>query len=91
MKKNLKIGVAFHKNYPINNYIKDRNIYIPIIHGENPNPNIFYNDNEGENCAGLNPYINEITQLYWFYYHLDQFNNPDYIGLANYRRYLYFN
>lgn len=87
--ENIKIAVAFHRPAQIDNYIKDGNIYVPIYSGHDWNTNML-RDDSGLNCSDLNKEINQITQLYWFATKLDRFNDPDYIGLHHYRRFLKF-
>lgn len=43
-------------------------------------------DNTGENISELNREVNEMTALYWAWKNYDKLGNPDYIGLAHYRR-----
>ena len=47
-------------------------------------------DDTGENISDLNRYLNECTAIYWAWKNLDKLGNPDYVGLAHYRRYFYF-
>lgn len=93
----VKIAVAFHKETPIDNFIKNKEIYIPIFGGRelyNGNSPFLLNmqgDNIGENISTLNPFLNEGTVLYWFAKNVALFNDPDYIGFNHYRRFLNFN
>ena len=43
-------------------------------------------DDTGDNISELNPYLNEMTCLYWLWKHYDEIGNPEYIGLNHYRR-----
>ena len=47
-------------------------------------------DDTSENISDLNRYLNECTAIYWAWKNLDKLGNPDYVGLAHYRRYFYF-
>ena len=94
---NIKIGVCFHKEYEINDYIKNKEIYIPIFGGRelyNGNSEFLLNmqgDNTGDNISYLNEKINEITAIYWMGTHLKELEDPDYIGFFHYRRFLKYN
>lgn len=93
---NLKIAVAFHKQVPVDNFIKNKDIYVPIFGGKElykGNSQFLKNmigDNTGDNISTLNPRLNEATVLYWFAHHLEEFGNPDFIGFDHYRRFLIF-
>ena len=89
---NIKIAVVYNGEPKLCNEVKQRpDIYVPILAGRRWNhksydiPNLLYDD-VGDNISWLNPYINEITALYWIGHHLDQLGNPDFIGLQHYRR-----
>ena len=43
-------------------------------------------DDTGDNISNLNRYFAEITAIYWAWKNYDKLGNPDYIGLAHYRR-----
>ena len=43
-------------------------------------------DDTGDNISNLNPYLNEMTAVYWAWKNYDKLDNPDYIGLMHYRR-----
>ena len=43
-------------------------------------------DDTGDHISALNPYLNEMTALYWAWKNYDKLDNPDYIGLMHYRR-----
>lgn len=43
-------------------------------------------DNTGVNISQYNPYLNEMTVLYWMAKNYSSLSNPDYVGLAHYRR-----
>ncbi len=47
-------------------------------------------DNTGENISKLNRYFSELTGLYWAWKNYDKLENPDYIGLMQYRRHFIF-
>lgn len=89
---NVKIAVVYNNEPKICSYMKQHpDIYVPILAGRRWNkksydvPNLLYDD-VGDNISWLNPYINEVTAIYWIGHHLDALGNPDYIGLQHYRR-----
>lgn len=88
---NLKIGVTFHKPYPICDAIKNTQIYNYIHAGRElyqGNDEFLLNiqgDNTGKNISKYNPYINECTSLYWMYYNMPDY---DYYGHFQYHRFL---
>ena len=45
-------------------------------------------DDTGDNISELNRNFNELTAIYWAWKNYDKLGNPDYIGLAHYRRFL---
>ena len=60
-------------------------MYIPIHAGKKGKIDLGYQgDDQGDNISELNPYINELTALYWIWKHD---NEHAYIGLNHYRRY----
>ena len=89
---NVKIAVVYHGEPKLCSTVIDRSdIFVPIMAGSIWNkkkfdfPNMLY-DNVGDNISWLNPYINEITAIYWVGRHLDMLGNPDYVGINHYRR-----
>ncbi len=90
----IKIGIIFHKEFPVDKYIEDKEIYIPIHAGRSlydGNSKFLLNmigDDSGDNISSLNKRLNESTALYWFGKHYDEIGNPDYFGLFHYRRFL---
>ena len=47
---------------------------------------IQFTDNTGVSISQYNPYLNEMTVLYWIAKNYSSLGNPDYVGLAHYRR-----
>ena len=92
----LKIAVVFDKHPKCCQYMRlHSDVYFPLVGGRDTMnkdlncddiPGVRY-DNEGDNISWLNPYINEITAIYWLWKHLDTLGDPDYIGLHHYRRF----
>ena len=78
--ENISVYVVTHKKFEMN---------LPqgyqIIHaGRELNNDLGYNgDNSGENISKLNPYLNELTAMYWIWKN----TKNDYVGTAHYRRY----
>ena len=83
---NIKILIAAHRQCEIP---KDE-IYLPVHVGKELHPDTtlvgFQSDNEGDNISAKNPYLCELTALYWGWKNLV----ADYIGLVHYRRYFTF-
>lgn len=80
--KDITIGIAMHKPYPI----PHSDLYLPIHVGAAIKPEVLpdiQGDNTGDNISTLNPYFCELTALYWLWKN----NNSDYKGLVHYRRY----
>ena len=90
--KTIKILVCYHKPFPL---LKDE-ILTPIHLGRKiankENTGVQWlmenmiGDDTGENISDKNAYYNEMTALYWAWKNYDKLGNPDYIGLAHYRR-----
>jgi len=47
-------------------------------------------DDTGDNISDRNPYFSEMTGVYWAWKNYEQLGDPDYFGLAHYRRILGF-
>ena len=63
----------------------DDSLYQVIQGGKKISPSLgFIGDDTGESISELNPYLNELTALYWMWKNTDH----EYIGLLHYRRYL---
>lgn len=76
-----KILVATHKKASI----PTNPPYIPIHVGSIGKQSIGYlRDNQGDHMSQLNPYLSELTGLYWGWKNLE----VDTIGIVHYRRYL---
>lgn len=52
---------------------------------------IFQDNSSEDQISEFNPYLNEMTMIYWLGKNYDKIGNPDFIGTAQYRRYLQFN
>lgn len=77
---NIKILIATHRKY----HMPMDNMYIPVRVGSALADNDFgyQRDDQGDNISKHNPYLAELTALYWGWKNLD----ADFIGLAHYRR-----
>ena len=45
-------------------------------------------DNTGANISKYNPYLNEMTGIFWVANHYAELGNPEYVGFNHYRRFL---
>lgn len=76
-----KIVVAAHKPYPM----PDDPLYLPVQAGAKGKDSIgFARDDQGDSISSANPYLSELTALYWAWKNLDE--SCDAFGLAHYRR-----
>lgn len=82
--ENFAMYVATHKKLPPE-YIEKFPAGYKIIHAGKENAEDFgyIGDNTGKNISYLNPYINEITALYWMWKN----TSDSVIGLSHYRRF----
>jgi hypothetical protein len=89
---NVKIITAFHGTVIHSNAYQDLDIFVPVYGGRSislylPNKSkAMLADNTGDNISWMNPYVGELTCIYWASKNLDKLGNPDYIGLNHYRR-----
>lgn len=89
--KNLKIPICYSFETEIIDEFK-KDIYIPIgCGGYNSSKMLFTDDIGNDNISKYNQYLNEMTMIYWLSKKYKLIGNPDFIGLAQYRRYLEFN
>lgn len=49
-----------------------------------------FRDDDGENVSDRNRVINEMSVVYWMWKNLVRMGDPDYVGLAHYRRFFIF-
>ena len=92
----LKIIVAYDKSSDdfrdlLAQYDPEHEVYVPVMggHALGEVPSVFFfllGDDTGENISTLNPYICEMSHIYWAWKHLEELGNPDHIGLCHYRR-----
>ncbi|MBQ9406343.1 MAG: DUF4422 domain-containing protein [Desulfovibrio sp.] len=79
--KSATLYVAAHKPFSMQTQAE---IYRPIQGGSSLHePLGFCRDDEGENISEMNPYLNELTSLYWIWKH----DRSELVGLVHYRRY----
>jgi hypothetical protein len=91
----IKILVAYHKKDDL--YKND--ILVPIhcgralVASDDPDREWFLNnmigDDTGDNISALNKDFCELTGLYWAWKNYDALGDPEYLGLAHYRRLWY--
>lgn len=92
----LKILVGCHRPCMCPKIVEDNpDVFIPIIAGSFESelkpfwPKIgMINDNMFDNISWTNPNYSEYTCLYWAKKNYDLIGNPEYIGFAQYHRYL---
>lgn len=79
--ENISIFVVTHKKHSLKNLPQG---YINIHAGREISEDLGYlGDNTGDNISKLNPYINELTALYWIWKN----TSYSYVGTAHYRRF----
>ena len=82
--KNFAMYVVTHKPLPTEHVENFPACYKVIHAGRAISPDFGYlGDNTGENISHLNPYLNELTALYWMWKN----TNHSVIGLSHYRRF----
>ena len=85
MKLCIPVCVSFDCNIPDQ---LQRDPYILVGCGGYTSSKIKFTDSTGKNMSKFNQYINEMSMLYWMHFNYETLGNPDYIGLAQYRRIL---
>ena len=91
--KSIRIAVVTHGPTTFPGVFKNSDIYFPIQAGRsvnNPIPDII-GDDTAPSISELNPYLNEMTAIYWLGHHYNEIGNPDFIGFDHYRRFLDWN
>jgi hypothetical protein len=89
----LKIVVIYHKKYPTHpGLLFEPNLYVPILGGHavfgiKPFIKGMLTDDVGDNISWANPYLNEVTSMYWIWKHPEAIGNPKFIGFQHYRRF----
>lgn len=88
--KSIRIAVVTHGPTTLPGVFRNSDIYFPIQAGRSINPAIsdIIGDNTAPSISNLNPYLNEMTAIYWLGKHYDEIGNPDFIGFDHYRRFL---
>jgi hypothetical protein len=90
--KNIKIIVCHHKEAPLIEEYKNKDVYINMLGGKSlyKGDNKFLlsliGDDTGDNISDKNLIFNELTTVYWAWKNYNKIGNPDYIGLNHYRR-----
>lgn len=91
----IKILVAYHKK----DQLYKNDVLVPVHCGralmapDDPDRawfmENFLGDDTGDNISALNKDFCELTAVYWAWKNYDKLDDPDYIGLAHYRRLWY--
>ena len=91
--KSIRIAVVTHGPTTLPGVFGNTDIYFPIQAGRSINPAIpdIIGDDTAPSISELNPYLNEMTAIYWLGHHYNEIGNPDYIGFDHYRRFLDWN
>lgn len=90
--KNIKIIVCHHKEAPLIEEYKNKDVYINMLGGKSlyKGDNKFLlsliGDDTGDNISDKNLVFNELTTVYWAWKNYDKIGSPEYIGLNHYRR-----
>ena len=85
-----KIFVFRHFRCTLPAVFADRKIYHPLWCGQScqyAQENELC-DNAGENISKYNPYLNEMTGIFWVATHYKELGNPAFVGFNHYRRHL---
>lgn len=88
--KDIKIFVSQHFKTELPDCFANRDIYHPIDCGRASHVPIegLIGDDSEPSISKLNPFLNEMTTIYWVGKHYLEIGNPEYIGFMHYRRYL---
>lgn len=62
--------------------------YVLVGCGGYHSSKMMFTDDIGDNISQHNQYVNEMSLIYWISKNYDLIGNPDYIGIAHYRRML---
>ena len=86
--KDIKIFVFQHFDTQLPECFADRTIYIPIDAGRILHKPIdgTIGDDTAPSISALNPFLNEMTAIFWIGKHYAEIGNPEYVGFAHYRR-----
>ena len=86
--KDIKVFVFQHFNTQLPECFADRTIYIPIDAGRilHTPINGTIGDDTEPSISALNPFLNEMTAIFWIGKHYAEIGNPEYVGFAHYRR-----
>jgi len=86
----LKIPICYSFETEIIDEFK-KDIYVPIGCGGYNSSKMMFTDDIGiDNISKYNQYLNEMSMIYWLSKNYELLGNPDFIGIAQYRRYLDF-
>ena len=85
-----KIFVFRHFRCTLPSVFDNKKIYYPLWCGQSCQfaAESELRDNTGINISKYNPYLNEMTGIFWVANHYAELGNPEYVGFNHYRRYL---
>ena len=85
-----KIFVFRHFKCTLPSVFENKAIYHPLWCGQSCQyaTGVELCDNTGVNLSKYNPYLNEMTGIFWVANHYAELGNPEYVGFNHYRRYL---
>ncbi|MCQ2390928.1 MAG: DUF4422 domain-containing protein [Kiritimatiellae bacterium] len=89
--KNIRIFILRHKDQALSNLFSDRTLFFPVNCGNSDFSQTeldAFSDKKGTSISEYNPFLNEMTGIWWIGHHLKEVGNPDYIGIGQYRRLL---
>ena len=91
--KSIRIAIVTHGPTTFPGVFRNSDIYFPIQAGRSVNPPIagIIGDDAAPSISELNPYLNEMTAIYWLGQHYNEIGDPDFIGFDHYRRFLDWN
>lgn len=88
--KDVKIFVSQHFKTELPQCFSNRAVYVPIDCGRASHIALtgMIGDDLEPSISKLNPFLNEMTTIYWVGKHYHEIGNPEYVGFMHYRRYL---
>ena len=84
----VRIAVMQHFPCDLPPCFADRTIYFPLLCGRSSGEDGTACDATGDNISRYNPFLNEMTGIYWMARHDAELGAPDFIGVNHYRRFL---
>ena len=86
--KDIRIFVFQHFETILPECFANSSIYVPIQCGRALHESMrgTIGDDTEPSISSLNPFLNEMTAIYWIGKHYHEVGNPEYVGFAHYRR-----